>query len=635
MNFFALFAKLLSRLKPSPTPLRDALPEIANRLDFLAKSTEGEFLAIGEKLQDFYVRATELSESCSVVAAHLSGKELETVIEGFGEVIEVVNGLEKGSRRNTDYLRAVLEKLDSLDGVAEGFQKTILLLRVLCVSIRIESARLGDRDHGFETLAEEVQKLSFEIERRSSSVHTSCQGLRLTIEKTLKRVLGLESARQKQAGIVLEKTMSGLEALQGKHSQSAGAAQQISARFETVSGRIGDIVQSMQFHDITRQRIEHARQALVELDTNKRALATGEASHTGWKARLKAIRDGILDLAQRNNGDLHLVGEVADLQAIQLKNAGSQLQSAVNNILENLCTLADLVEEMARETSLLAGTDDQRDTSFLEEIETGFSTVLSALGTYEESDRELSIALSAVADQFGEIASQAASIESMGAKIKLISLNAIVKACHAGSQGATLAVLAESTHQLSVETYRLTEMTSEALRSTISASDSLRAAVTADQTDEKRPAAVCEGMACQVEILKGLNQDIVSAFVTVNAAGSALAGDIRKTVAEVGVHQKINDELSEIAAKLGEIVVFARSKATADDQANTQKRFEELKASYTMEAERNVHDTLAQVKTEAKPGLENAPGHEAEDNAAANGTQEASQEDLGDNVELF
>jgi methyl-accepting chemotaxis protein len=259
MNFFPWFSQLPARLKHSSTAWRDVLPEMAKRLDFLAGSTEGEFLAIGEKLQDFYTRTTELSEACSAVATHLSGKELETVIEGFGKVVEAVNSLENGSRRNTDYLQTVLEKLDSLNSVAEGFQKTILLLRVLCVSIRIESARLGDMNHGFETLAEEVQKLSVEIESRSTNVHTSCQSLRVMIEQTLSRVLSLEAARQKQAGIVLEKTMSGLEALLEKHSQSAGAAQQISARFETVSKRIGDIVQSMQFHDITRQRIEHAR----------------------------------------------------------------------------------------------------------------------------------------------------------------------------------------------------------------------------------------------------------------------------------------------------------------------------------------------------------------------------------------
>ncbi|MGC9196897.1 MAG: hypothetical protein ACP5IL_15795 [Syntrophobacteraceae bacterium] len=608
---------------------------MANKLDFLARSTEGEFLAIGEKLQDFYARTTELSEACSVVAAHLSGKELETVIEGFGKVIEAVNRLENGSKRNTDYLRTVLEKLDSLEDVAEGFQKTILLLRVLCVSIRIESARLGDMDHGFETLAEEVHKLSLEIETRSSNVHASCQSLRLMIEQTLSRVLGLEAARQKQAGIVLTKTLSGLEALRGKHSQSAGAAQQISARFETVSNRIGDIVQSMQFHDITRQRIEHAREALVQLDTNKKGFATEGDLHTGRQARLKALWDALLSLARKNHRDLHLVGDIAALQAIQLKNAGNQLQSAVNNILENLYTLAGLVEEMTRETTRLAGADNDRGSSFLEEIKTGFSTVISALGTYDESDRELSFALSAVADQFGEIASQAASIESMGAKIKLISLNAIVKACHAGSQGATLAVLAESTHQLSVETYRLTEMTSEALRSTILASDSLRAAVGTDQSDENRPAALCEGLENQIETLERLNQDIFSTFIKVNAEGSALAGDIRRAVTEVGVHQKVHDGLSEIAAKLEEIVAFARSKATSGDQAKAQERLEELKAGYTMQAERNVHDTLAQAKTDGKPGLENAPGLEAGDNTAANQTQGTSEEDLGDNVELF
>lgn len=596
-------------LKHGEAMLRSTLPALADELDSLAGSTEGEFLSIGEKLQDFYNRAEELSRTCSEVAGHMAGKKLGTVIEGFRDVIEGVNRLESGARRNTDYLRTVLDKLGRLVKLAEGFDKAVMLLRVLCVSIRIESSRLGDRDPGFQTLAEEVEKLSGEIRQRCSKLTESSKSLSQVIRQTLSRALDLETARQQQAGIVLERTMSGLESLLRKQTLSSKAAEQISTHYEDVSKRIADIVMSMQFHDITRQQIEHARDALA----------------------------GLISRNPGQNPHLRLVGDVAALQAAQLKNGGNELASAVDSILDNLLALADLVEKMGLETSGLAGTADKTGKSFLAEIEAGFSSVSSALGTYGEADLELSSAMGSVAGMFGEISAQAGSIESIGEKIKLISLNAIVKACHIGSEGASLAVLAESIHHLSVETRRLTQKAGEALSSTISASDSLRAAV--DDTDGKgRPANISEALRTQIETLENLNQDIYSSLTRMNLDGCALSEDIRKSVGEVSVHRRIRGGIGDIVARLEGIVAFSRSNAPTESPEYTQERMRALKAGYTMESERNVHDTILNVNTEenqCQDPFDFAVIPEVYDTGQASGQREASEDELGDNVELF
>ena len=587
------------------------MPALAEDLEFLAGSTEGEFLSIGEKLQDFYRRAEGLSKSCSTVAGHMAGKDLETVIEGFRDLIDGVNRLDSGSRRNTDNLRNVLERLSGLSDLAEGFEKTIMLLRVLCVSIRIESARLGDRDPGFETLADEVQKLSEEIQERCLKLNGSCQSLSNMIGQTLGKVLGLEAARQEQAGIVVDKTMSGLESLLEKHTLSAKAAQQNSAHYEAVSKRIGEIVLSIQIHDITRQRIEHARDALAGLVAFKR----DEENHPC------------------------LAGDVAELQTAQLKNAGNELVSAVNNILDNLSAVAELVEEMARETSGLAGTADKTGNSFLSEIEAGLSSVTSALGTYGEADRELSSAMGSVAGMFGEISAQADSIEFIGQRIKLISLNAIVKSCHIGDAGATLGVLAESTHQLSIETCRLTEKASEALRSTISASDSLRAAVNGDEADKAGgPVSICEALRARFQTFEDVNQNIVATLTQINTDGRGLSEDIRKAVSEVSVHRKIHEGLGAIVARIEEIFAFSRSKAVGDSPAYAEERLKALKATYTMQSERNVHDALLNGNPEEEQGVEPAGFElfaEVEDSGQVSEPREANEDELGDNVELF
>jgi len=600
--------ELLSRLHGeafSANGWRHSLLALGSELESLGKSTEGEFLSIGEKLQGFYQRAGEISKISSSVAHLMSGGELGTVIEGFGNVIDRMKLLEGASRRNTETLRGLFENLPHLNHQVDGFHKTIRRLRVLCVSTRIESARLGDRDTGFETLADEVGKLSLEIENRCFQLLASSGSLRCLIEQTLCKVLDLEATQQTQAGIVLDKTMSSLESLMERHGLSAAAAEQISTRYETVSQRIGEIVTSMQFHDITRQRIEHAQQALAGLDS------------------------------------LRLVADVSDLQIAQIHYARDELVSAVNNILDNLSALADLVAEMARETSKMAGAADETGQSFLTEVEAGFSLVTSALKTYGEADRELSFAMGSVGGMLGEMSAHTGKIEAIGEKIKLIALNATVKACRIGDEGATLGVLAEAIHQLSVETRRQTEKASEALRSITSASESLCAAVNADGTDKGGEVAfVGEALRTQLQSLQNVSQGIVSLLRQMNLDGCSLSGDIRKTIDEVHVHRRVDQVISNVAAGLEEIAAFSRSKGPAGGRTDRAERMEALEATYTMQGEREVHHSMFGLETNPaeKPhgdavnplmvaGMENEKADSEPDRA--------DEEDLGDNVELF
>ena len=116
------------------------------------------------------------------------------------------------------------------------------------------------------------------------------------------------------------------------------------------------------------------------------------------------------------------------------------------------------------------------------------------------------------------------NIEAIGEKIKLIALNAIIKVCQIGDEGATLGVLAEAIHQLSVETRQRTENASEALRSITSASESLCAAVSADGKDKGGELAfVGEALSTQLRTLQNVNQGIVSLLTQMNLDGCSLS----------------------------------------------------------------------------------------------------------------
>ena len=119
------------------------------------------------------------------------------------------------------------------------------------------------------------------------------------------------------------------------------------------------------------------------------------------------------------------------------------------------------------------------------------------------------------------------------------------------SEGATLGVLAEAVHQLSVETRQRTEEASEALRSITSASESLCAAVNADGKDKAGElASVGEALRTQLQTLQNVNQGIVSLLTQMNLDGCSLSGDIRKTIDEVHVHRRVDQVIGNVVSGL-------------------------------------------------------------------------------------
>lgn len=605
---------------------RQILARAGSDIEALAGTTEGEFLHIGEKLQGFYARTQEISQTSSTVADLMSGKELEAVVDGFRDTIDTLQKAESESRRNTETLRNVQGKLADLDSRVDAFSKTFRSLRVLCIFIRIESAGLGDRDPGFQTVADEVGKLSSEIEEQRDKLLLNSKNLNQLIEGSLSKLVGLEITQQKQAGIVIDKTMSGLESIRKQHELSSAAAGRISTSYEEVSRRIGEIVFSLQIHDITRQRLEHVQQALFGLASDSQRRPDGWWRRLGFNLR---------EVGARTLKGLHLAADVSALQTAQLNHARSELVSAVKNILDNLHTLADLVAEITRETSMLAGTVNENKDSFLSEVEEGFSSASSALKVYGEAGEEVSQATGSVADMLKNMSAHAGHIESIGAKIKLIALNAIVKSNHIGSEGATLGILADEIHHLSIDTCKRTEKSSEAIRAIISSSESLYASAEEKETGNEI-ISINAGLGTNLKNMHEVNRNIFSLLTRIDALGDSLSADLRGVIDEVGVHGKMERVIDSVVSGLEKIVAFSRSAETAAGKNSSVERMKELEAAYTMSEEREIHSSLMEPKTDC-PLEQEEPisASSTEEPPTGSEFEQADEESLGDNVELF
>ncbi len=626
---------------PSGMEVLRVLPALENELDMLSKSTEGEFLSLGENLQDFYRRAKEISNIAASVNSLMTGEEIESSITGFREVIARIENLEEESLRNLGILQRLVEILSSLHRHLSGFYKIIRSLRVLCVYTRIESAGLGARDIGFNVLADEVGKLALEIEEKYSHILEQTESLSALIGQTLLKASDLENRQHVQAALIIENTMSSLTSLTQRHGSSSEDAASIVSRYDAISRNIGEIVGSMQFHDITRQRIEHAREALEGIHYEQGASGATEDGGDG-KRRLLPFRDERLSQREESRRQLILAGPVCELQIAQLHHARDGLVAAVEKIIRNLRQVAEFVAEMSQETQRMAGAADKSGRSFLSEVESGLASVAAAFDSYAAVDRELSSIMGSVGSTLGSMSAYASAIEGIGSRIKLIALNAIVKASHIGDEGKTLSVLAESIHQLSGETCDRTEAVGGALRSMTAESEALCAQTDPGEAGHgEQSTRVHEALKSLFASLEKTSQGIVTLLERMNDEGSTLSEDILKTVGAVEVHHRIDAALSGVASRLEEIALSSGSLTLnpLEDKRKTVERIQALEASYTMHEERAVHSSMVAANAVLeKPDSELFALPETSETGGEKHAEESgneSEEDLGDNVELF
>lgn len=641
MRLFSLL-NITSRSAPRPDCLY-RLHEAVEDLSQLTSGTEGDFLAIGEKLRDFYSRTKEVSNLSASITERMIGSEVTEAMEGLQGIFDRIGLLDGESGRGREALTSILERFAGVRSHLQGFEKTVRNLHILCNFIKIESARSGRKDTGFETLADDVKKLAESIESQSGLFLDQSAALMAIIDQNLEKFRIFEDRQHQQAGRILNNAVANLAAMREKHHNSTKALKTLSVRWDELSRNFGKVVSSVQFHDITRQRIEHVRDALSELTEPLQGSGAGENGKKGKS------NSGI------DTGRITLVADTCELQAVQLRHARDELVTAVRTIIENTRNIVRNVKEMTDETGLLVGVNGNDGRSFFADLEGGLASLISAVSDYVSVNRELSAALFRVTGTVEKMSSFVNEIEKIGLRMKMVALNASVHAAHIGEEGLGLGILADALHPLSVETSSQIGAIAGALNTIIASSRELLDNISGDAADPKQDT---ERMADRLEAmmapLRRLDEHNLSLLANIDGIAQDLSADVDRTTTAISVHERIDQAVGEVDAVLTGIVTEMRSALPDGKTGRGGDSLQALSARYTMDTEREIHqfvtagtkrvpaaddgdtrDELGKIVDKSCKEIGSCPAESEQMKAGQTGPEKAEQEELGDNVELF
>lgn len=134
--------------------------------------------------------------------------------------------------------------------------------RLLALNAAIEAARAGEHGRGFAVVADEVTKLANRSGQAAEKISMLAAAVKGTTESAmaeLQVLAGLDISETLQAQ---QKIMDMTEVMAAKNESLKESVGKNSGRAKELGETIGQIVMSMQFQDITRQKLEHVYQPL-------------------------------------------------------------------------------------------------------------------------------------------------------------------------------------------------------------------------------------------------------------------------------------------------------------------------------------------------------------------------------------
>ena len=587
------------RAKPSPASAQ-SLGQVIADLGSLNHDTEQGFLSIGGKLAEFMqtvgVISSELTTLANAEHGQQASQALTHALDRSKEMRESLgdrNGGLAGMRQEVGLLKRTLF----------GFQEIVSTFRTLGLLTRIETARLGSTGVDFSDLAHDVTLLAGQVDTRVESALAIADSLIPPIEGAMREASVIQTRHAKDLPALISGTLASLLSFRDMQDKAHDSSVRLGSEYGAISDSFKKLIVSIQFHDITRQQVEHVIEVLQRL-----------SSESGDEGR---------STSRRSRG----VSAVLALQSAQLADAGEKFATSVLSVERNLEDIAGHVLEMVDESRALSGLRKDEKGSFFLPMEQDCRAILTRLGDTANAEAATRVIKNGLAENIGRMRESIQEIQQIEPKMRKMALNARISAFHLGATGSALDVLTGSVQQLASECRERSESLVASLRSMSDAVTLSRGECGIDPAGEPANGDGCmEDLRLAVADLHSSTEHSFALISQIVARGDRLAGSIAATRMNFSVGTLFAEAVSRARSSIKEMVERAQSGLPRDNSEKLDLELADFVSHYTMQAERDVHEGVTRAVTGAAPV--SAP-------ADWQNSTPGEADQLGDNVEFF
>jgi hypothetical protein len=535
-----------------------SVEQVIHDLEAMNHSTERDFLAIGEKLMGFRSAARQIAADMAALTDLISGEHSQNASSALNRLLEHAAAMDGRIEHSGRALQQVRDLSGSIRGAFGGLPHTVAVFRTLCTLTRIETSRLGNSSAGFGDLAAEASPLSEMIRSRGEGVLEASSLLDLGVRSAMQSGTELRARQLAELPALISQVRDGLKAFEERRQRAIEVSARQAAQYEGLCDAIERVVTSLQFHDITRQQVEHVVEALRRLPPQS-------------------------DTA----------GPILKLQAAQLAATQATFRSSIEvmeNDLEGFAADVQEMTEASRSLMDMSGMSSGGQDSFFLHMESHFAAILTMLGNCATTQSEMDSTVARLESTIARMRDSVSEINSIGIKIHRISVNAALQATHIGVGGEPLNVIAEVMLRLALESSNSSD----------SAAASLHAMSDAVRRASGDAAEKVTGIAEIMDAISELHASSVSSCSRVHelvTLGERLAREIGPVRAGFTAGTLFSEVINHARAELGHIANHQDFEG-----ADAELAMEALAKQYTMQAERDVHEAVVSGITAVKQG---------------------------------
>jgi hypothetical protein len=482
-----------------------------------------------------------------------------------------------------------------------GLQKRNGILRNLALQTRISSRHSGINVWDFDIVATSLKELESKINEKTSAIQCSLNALCTKIRTRKKRL----------NEFVIREISHSIEILNKTHEQCSSLSKVISGQSVEIAKNIAGVVSSIQYHDISRQKMEHARDALVEICAESRK-RSGEVSFAGHGEE---------------------IGEMCELLIEQLHHVNHELDTAIRTMESNLKTIADTSLRVDSNASRLSGEAGDMDNSSLTVVDQDLSAAVSYLLKDVEVEEEHLQLIQSIVETIGEIHTFLEGIEEIGEEIELIALNSTVKALRLKSAGSGIRVIVTAIKSESDAICKESASISEQFLMTTAKAEQLKEVIEEaycfKATEKEGIELLLNEKLLQIQESNRGIRELVQLVQTSTIRLRGLVADAMRSVAAAADLPTVLSK-NIIPSLENSVQEVRKSRTPAGEKQPEGFLLDKLRGAYTMNFEREVHDRYLSGQ-----GVTKGKQFQFKKRDANVPLQTFDEENLGANVELF
>ncbi len=261
-----------------------------SHLDNVVEQTNSAAEQIVLMLQQLDRAAEELLGGMQQFSTDVSSSLAESnlVLAKNGELINAIElhlqDRERATQVERQRIQSIVGSVDKLTELVSQIRDISDQTNLLALNAAIEAARAGEAGRGFAVVADEVQRLSATVDKTANQIGQGMKDMALLInhEFASKQAVAAEENERSHFRQVHTQLLSLEESARRIENTVNSTLQTLESKGQQISQIVIEALGSIQFQDITRQKLEQVGQVLVEfsshLDTLLQKLRSGTDS---------------------------------------------------------------------------------------------------------------------------------------------------------------------------------------------------------------------------------------------------------------------------------------------------------------------------------------------------------------------